>query len=83
MINLVGTIPLSLEASQNINAHLLVKEAIGGATVARTVVVDTSEQNQNVTAHIYGKSPRSGRKLGHITAVGENAPHLAERALNG
>ncbi len=83
MINLVGTIPLSLEAPQNINAHLLVKEAIGGATVARTVVVDTPEQNQNVTAHIYGKSPRPGRKLGHITAVGENAPRLAESVLNG
>ena len=83
MINLVGTIPLSLEAPDNINAHLLVKESIGAATVPRTVVVDTHEQNQNVTAHIYGKSPRPGRKLGHITAVGENAPRIAESVLNG
>ncbi len=38
---------------------------------------------ENVAVHVYGKSPRAGRKLGHITAVGENAQLLAERALNG
>lgn len=44
---------------------------------------DRSEHIQNVSVHIYGKSPRAGRKLGHITAVGENAQCLADRAFNG
>ena len=43
----------------------------------------TAGQLDDVTVHIYGKLPRVGRKLGHITAVGENAPHRAERFWNG
>jgi 5-(carboxyamino)imidazole ribonucleotide synthase len=44
---------------------------------------DRSKHIQNVSVHIYGKSPRAGRKLGHITAVGDNAQRLADRAFNG
>ena len=44
---------------------------------------DRSKHIQNVSVHIYGKSPRAGRKLGHITAVGDNAQRLADRSFNG
>ncbi len=44
---------------------------------------DMSEHLENVAVHIYGKSPRVGRKLGHITAVGDNAQSLANRVFNG
>ena len=43
---------------------------------------DMSEHLENVAVHIYGKSPRVGRKLGHITAVGDNAQSLADRVFN-
>jgi len=44
---------------------------------------DMSKHIQNVAVHIYGKSPRAGRKLGHITAVGDNAQSLADKVFNG
>jgi 5-(carboxyamino)imidazole ribonucleotide synthase len=35
----------------------------------------------NVKLHLYGKTePRPGRKMGHITALGDGAPELAQRA---
>ena len=30
--------------------------------------------------HLYGKSVRPGRKIGHVTLVGEDAQELLERA---
>ena len=33
-----------------------------------------------VGVHLYGKSPRPGRKLGHVTALGDDADEVRERA---
>ncbi|MFN8506777.1 MAG: 5-(carboxyamino)imidazole ribonucleotide synthase [Dehalococcoidia bacterium] len=33
-----------------------------------------------VHVHLYGKGPRPGRKLGHVTALGEDANEVRERA---
>ncbi|MSR34028.1 MAG: 5-(carboxyamino)imidazole ribonucleotide synthase [Phycisphaerales bacterium] len=73
MINLVGAISSALVARKNLNEH-----AWQGAPSDSVL-----EPIENVNVHIYGKSPRAGRKLGHITAVGENAQRLAELAFNG
>jgi 5-(carboxyamino)imidazole ribonucleotide synthase len=35
----------------------------------------------DVHLHLYGKTPRAGRKLGHLTAVGDDARQRAEGAL--
>ena len=37
----------------------------------------------DVAVHLYGKSPRPGRKLGHITAVDSDIDHAIERATVG
>jgi len=34
-----------------------------------------------VRLHLYGKSPRPGRKMGHIGAVGETADAAVEQVL--
>lgn len=34
----------------------------------------------SVKVHMYGKSPRPGRKLGHVTVTGDDLPSLRERA---
>jgi 5-(carboxyamino)imidazole ribonucleotide synthase len=36
-------------------------------------------QIPNAHLHLYGKEPRSGRKLGHITTVARSDEELAER----
>jgi len=33
-----------------------------------------------VHVHLYGKGPRPGRKLGHVTALGADAGEVRERA---
>ncbi len=35
---------------------------------------------RGVHAHMYGKTPRAGRKLGHVTVCGESAADVGERA---
>ncbi len=37
-------------------------------------------RDPNVKVHMYGKTPRPGRKLGHVTIVGDDLPSLRERA---
>ena len=37
----------------------------------------------DVAVHLYGKAPRPGRKLGHITAVDSDVDRAIERATNG
>jgi 5-(carboxyamino)imidazole ribonucleotide synthase len=31
--------------------------------------------------HLYGKAVRPGRKIGHVTALGDDLPDLRDRAL--
>jgi 5-(carboxyamino)imidazole ribonucleotide synthase len=35
----------------------------------------------DVHVHLYGKEPRPGRKLGHVTAVGDDVDEVRERAV--
>lgn len=37
----------------------------------------------DVAVHLYGKAPRPGRKLGHITAVDSDVDRAIQRATNG
>lgn len=37
-------------------------------------------RDPRIKIHMYGKEPRAGRKLGHVTAVGSDLPELLERA---
>jgi 5-(carboxyamino)imidazole ribonucleotide synthase len=34
-----------------------------------------------IKVHLYGKQPRPGRKIGHVTALGEDMPTVRQRAL--
>ena len=73
MINLVGEIPPGLAAQKSFNEHLI-----------QNVPGDHArDEIDNVSVHIYGKSPRAGRKLGHITAIGQDAQQRAHLALTG
>lgn len=81
MINLVGSIATGLEAGKNFREDVIDHSSNTRSDEAPSGHV--SEYIPNVAVHIYGKSPRAGRKLGHITAVGENAQQLAELAFNG
>ena len=82
MINLVGTIATAISGHKNI-----VEDVTNHPfTTLRSGDVPSDcemKQIQHVAVHIYGKSPRAGRKLGHITAVGDNAQSLADRVFNG
>ncbi len=40
-------------------------------------------RDPRLKVHMYGKSPRLGRKLGHVTAVGNDLAELRERAHPG
>jgi 5-(carboxyamino)imidazole ribonucleotide synthase len=33
-----------------------------------------------IKVHLYGKAVRPGRKVGHVTALGDDLTHLARRA---
>ena len=82
MINLVGTIATAILGHKNVDRDV----ADHSLTTLRSGAVPsdcTMKQIPNVTVHIYSKSPRAGRKLGHITAVGDNAQYLADRVFNG
>ncbi|MCE9619496.1 MAG: 5-(carboxyamino)imidazole ribonucleotide synthase [Planctomycetes bacterium] len=60
--------------------------ALRGASVMINLVgavPSPLERPANAHVHLYGKSPRAGRKLGHITAVGADAHRLVEFAFNG
>ena len=83
MINLVGTIPAHLQAQHSMHSHARAGMLVQDAPATGAALDQTAGQLDDVTVHIYGKLPRVGRKLGHITAVGENAPHRAERFWNG
>lgn len=73
MINLVGEIPAGLATRKSFNEHLI-----------QNVPGDHArDEIDNVSVHIYGKSPRAGRKLGHITAIGQDAQQRAHLALTG
>jgi len=82
MINLVGTIATAISGHKNIvedvTDHPFKTLRSGDAPSDREM-----KQTQHVAVHIYGKSPRAGRKLGHITAVGDNAQSLADKVFNG
>ena len=82
MINLVGTIATAISGHKNVGEDLIDHPF---TTLRRGAALSDCEieQIQNVAVHIYGKSPRAGRKLGHITAVGDNAQSLADRVFNG
>jgi phosphoribosylaminoimidazole carboxylase (NCAIR synthetase) len=82
MINLVGTITNAIPGHQNVSEDMTDHSF---KTLRSGDVPSDCEmkQIQNVAVHIYGKSPRAGRKLGHITAVGDNAQSLADRVFNG
>jgi 5-(carboxyamino)imidazole ribonucleotide synthase len=44
--------------------------------------LEAALQVPGVTVHMYGKkASRPGRKMGHVTAVGENLVETRERAL--
>ena len=47
-------------------------------TLAREVLVDPM-----VHVHLYGKEPRKGRKIGHVTLVGDQSVPDQARALAG
>ena len=82
MINLVGTIATTISSHKNIIEDMTdhpFKTLRSGAVPSDCEM----KQIQHVAVHIYGKSPRAGRKLGHITAVGDNAQSLADRVFNG
>ena len=73
MINLVGEIPEALAARKSYSEHFI-----------QNVPGDHArDEIDNVSVHIYGKSPRPGRKLGHITAIGQDAQQRAHLALTG
>ena len=73
MINLVGEIPAALAERKSFSDHLI-----------QNVPGDHArDEIDNVSVHIYGKSPRAGRKLGHITAIGQDAQQCAHLALTG
>ena len=82
MINLVGTITTAISSHKNIIEDVTdhpFKTFRSGDVPSDCEM----KQIQNVSVHIYGKSPRAGRKLGHITAVGDNAQSLADKVFNG
>ncbi len=37
-------------------------------------------RDPHLKVHLYGKTPRRGRKLGHVTVTGEDLESLRERA---
>ncbi len=39
-------------------------------------------RDPHIKVHMYGKAPRPGRKLGHVTIVGDDLPSLRERATH-
>jgi 5-(carboxyamino)imidazole ribonucleotide synthase len=39
------------------------------------------EDESDATVHLYGKKPRPGRKIGHVTAVADSPPVAVERAV--
>jgi 5-(carboxyamino)imidazole ribonucleotide synthase len=73
MINLVGDIPEALTARKSFSDHRI--QIVPGD--------HARDEIDNVSVHIYGKSPRAGRKLGHITAIGQDAQQRAHLALTG
>lgn len=40
-------------------------------------------RDPRIKVHMYGKTARPGRKLGHVTAIGRDLPALIERAHHG
>jgi 5-(carboxyamino)imidazole ribonucleotide synthase len=54
---------------------------LGGEStdLARTLPAALAEV-PNCSVHLYGKSSRPGRKLGHVTALGDDVEETRERA---
>jgi 5-(carboxyamino)imidazole ribonucleotide synthase len=65
----------SLNAPAVVTVNVVgVSEADPRANLRRALAVP------GVHVHLYGKGPRPGRKLGHVTALGDDADEARERA---
>jgi len=58
---------------------------VAGAVMANLVGMDDGSLGlreqlpADVAVHLYGKTPRPGRKLGHVTAIGQNVEDAMEK----
>ena len=50
------------------------------AAVDRPALAHTFARHPALTVHLYGKQVRAGRKVGHVTAYGEDLDEVRERA---
>jgi 5-(carboxyamino)imidazole ribonucleotide synthase len=53
---------------------------LGGVATDFTAVLPEVLADPSVKVHIYGKTPRPGRKLGHVTVVGHDVTEVRARA---
>jgi 5-(carboxyamino)imidazole ribonucleotide synthase len=67
------------------SADILVPAAAMANVVGRSRgdLLDVGAVPPDVSVHLYGKAPRPGRKLGHVTVVAPTADAAVERALSG
>jgi 5-(carboxyamino)imidazole ribonucleotide synthase len=79
--HLRAVLDLPLGATDTIAAAVASVNVFGGAesTDLDTALVGALSVT-GAHVHLYGKSPRPGRKLGHVTAVGENGEEVRKRA---
>ena len=78
-VSLVGTFAFVQAFGFSINTLTLF-----GITLATGLVVDDAIvviENIHRHVHDYGKSPRPGRKLGHVTALGSDLAEVRARAV--
>ncbi len=68
----VSGMPLGSTACRG---HSIMLNVIGGEPDVRGLLA-----MQGVRVHMYGKTPRAGRKLGHVTVCGESAERVCEIA---
>jgi 5-(carboxyamino)imidazole ribonucleotide synthase len=62
------------------SASAVMVNVLGGEPDLHSRLVHVMAADPGVKVHLYGKAVRPGRKVGHVTAAGENVAQLRDRA---
>jgi len=84
--HLRAVLDLPLGSTEATARHMVMVNVLGGAVAdiysrySRCLGRDPQVKDSSVKIHLYGKQVRPGRKIGHVTTLGENLDQTRQRA---
>jgi len=78
--HLRAVLDLPLGAPMPTSASAVMVNVLGGEPDLHSRLVHVMAADPGVKVHLYGKAVRPGRKVGHVTAAGEDVAALRDRA---